>query len=77
MRNFFIGASPNIQRDDIWLIIKQIFQPWKWKNEEGVFNFESQIEKYLNTTSAPWPVPYSLVTKATLSLASSIATTRN
>lgn len=51
MRNLFIGASPNIQRDDIWLIIKQIFQPWKWKNEEGVFNFESQIEKYLNTRS--------------------------
>lgn len=47
MKNIFIGVNPNIQADDISLVIKQIFQPWKWQNDEIVYEFENRVEEYM------------------------------
>ncbi|MBN1331943.1 DegT/DnrJ/EryC1/StrS family aminotransferase [Candidatus Dojkabacteria bacterium] len=47
MENLFIGTSPNIQKDDIWLIFKLLLQPWKWGRQEYVKDFESQMAEYL------------------------------
>jgi len=48
MKNIFIAASPNIQKDDIGLIFKNLFQPWKWKKAESTREFEKEFEDYMN-----------------------------
>ncbi len=52
MKNVFISTSPNIQRDDMWLLTRLLFQPWKWKNQGYVFEFERQMERYLNAAGS-------------------------
>ncbi len=42
-----ISLSPNVQRDDIWLTLKLLFQPWKWKNGEESKKLEEKFKKYL------------------------------
>ncbi len=42
-----ISLSPNTQKDDIWLTLKLIFQPWKWKKGKAIKELENQFKEYL------------------------------
>jgi dTDP-4-amino-4,6-dideoxygalactose transaminase len=54
--NFFrpisISISPNTEKDDIWLVLKLIFQPWKWKKGKTVQELEKEFRKYFNVKHA-------------------------
>lgn len=43
-----ISLSPNIQRDDIWLALKLLFQPWKWKEGSAAEELGEKFENYLD-----------------------------
>ena len=43
----FTSLSPNAQRDDIFLSLKTIFQPWKWKKGNAVLELEQWFKNYL------------------------------
>ena len=47
-----ISLSPNVQKDDVKLALKLIFQPWKWKNGRAVKEFENQFKNYLGVKYA-------------------------
>ncbi|MBU2635457.1 aminotransferase class I/II-fold pyridoxal phosphate-dependent enzyme, partial [Patescibacteria group bacterium] len=47
-----ISLSPNTQKDDIWLALKLVFQPWKWKKGRAIEELENQFKKYLNVKYA-------------------------
>jgi len=42
-----ISLSPNTEKDDIFLALKLIFQPWEWKDGETIEELESEFKKYL------------------------------
>ncbi len=42
-----ISLSPNTQKDDIWLALKLIFNPWKWKRGKAIEELEEEFKKYL------------------------------
>ncbi|TET84775.1 MAG: aminotransferase class V-fold PLP-dependent enzyme, partial [Candidatus Nealsonbacteria bacterium] len=48
----FISLSPNTEKDDIWLALKLIFQPWKWKRGKKIEELESQFREYLGVKYA-------------------------
>ena len=43
----FISLSPNVEKDDIWLALKLIFCPWKWKNGQAIRELEEKFKSYL------------------------------
>jgi len=45
----FTSLSPNTQRDDIFLSLKIIFQPWKWKKGNAVLELEQWFKNYLKS----------------------------
>jgi len=47
MKPIFISASPNTQKDDVILALKNILQPWNWFPAKEVLEFEKDIEKKL------------------------------
>ncbi len=47
-KNLFIATAPNIQKDDILLIIKILFNPFIWKRDKDVVFFEKSFEDYMN-----------------------------
>ena len=47
-----ISLSPNVQKDDVRLALKLIFQPWKWKNGKAIKRLEDQFKKYLGVKYA-------------------------
>src|SRR5438105_4323618 len=47
-----ISLSPNVQRDDILVVLKLLFQPWKWKNGSAIKKFEQEFAKYLGVKYA-------------------------
>jgi len=55
-RPISISLSPNTEPDDIWLALKLIFQPWKWKNPSTssgqVADLEEEFKKYLEVKYA-------------------------
>jgi dTDP-4-amino-4,6-dideoxygalactose transaminase len=44
----FVSISPNAQADDVWLALKLMFCPWKWKKGECIEIFEKMLGEYLN-----------------------------
>ena len=42
-----ISLSPNTEKDDIWIALKLIFQPWKWKRGRSVEELENKFKEYL------------------------------
>jgi len=42
-----ISLSPNTQKDDIWMALRLIFQPWRWKKGKAIKELEDQFKKYL------------------------------
>ncbi len=47
-----ISLSPNIEKDDIQLVSKLIFSPWKWKKGEAVQKLEEEFKEYLGVKYA-------------------------
>jgi dTDP-4-amino-4,6-dideoxygalactose transaminase len=47
MKPISTSLSPNIEKDDIWLAFKMLFQFWKWKKGEAVMVLEEKFRKYL------------------------------
>ena len=47
-----ISLSPNVQKDDVFLALKLLFQPWKWKKGESIVNLENEFKKYLGVKYA-------------------------
>ncbi len=44
------SLSPNTEKDDIFLALKLIFQPWRWKREVKIL--EKEFQNYLNVRRA-------------------------
>jgi len=47
-----ISLSPNVQKDDILVVVKLLFQPWKWKNGSAIKKFEKEFATYLGVKHA-------------------------
>jgi perosamine synthetase len=47
-----ISLSPNVQKDDVVLALKLLFQPWKWKRGSAIKKFEEEFKKYLGVKYA-------------------------
>jgi len=47
-----ISLSPNVEKDDIWLALKLLFCPWKWKKGRAIEELENEFKKYLNVRHA-------------------------
>lgn len=47
-----ISLSPNTEKDDVWLAFKMLFQPWLWKRERDVCEFENKFKEYLGVKHA-------------------------
>lgn len=47
-----ISLSPNVQKDDVSLVLKLHFQPWRWKKGKEIKLFEDQFKKYLGVKYA-------------------------
>ena len=50
-----ISLSPNVQKDDVVLALKLLFQPWKWaghKSAPAVKKLEEEFAKYLGVKYA-------------------------
>jgi len=48
----FISLSPNIEKDDIKLALKLIFQPWKWKKGPAIALLEEKFRSFLGVQYA-------------------------
>jgi len=42
-----ISLSPNVEKDDILLALKLLFQPWRWKKGRAIAELEEEFKKYL------------------------------
>lgn len=43
-----ISLSPNTEKDDIWLALKLLFEPWRWKSKENNYLLiEKKFREYL------------------------------
>lgn len=47
-----ISLSPNVQKDDVVLAIKLLFQPWKWRQGGAIKKFEQEFASYLGVKYA-------------------------
>ena len=47
-----ISLSPNVQKDDVALALKLLFQPWKWKKGSSIKELENDFKKYLGVKYA-------------------------
>ncbi len=47
-----ISLSPNVQKDDVALALKLLFQPWRWKKGKAITQFEEEFKKYLGVKYA-------------------------
>ncbi len=47
-----ISLSPNVQKDDVVLALKLLFQPWNWKNGTAIKKLENEFKQYLGVKYA-------------------------
>lgn len=47
-----ISLSPNSESDDVYLALKQLITPWKWKRGSGEEKVRSWFKKYFSTQDA-------------------------
>lgn len=52
LKPVFISLSPNVERDDVWLALKLLLQPWRWKTSikyqvSSIKYLEDEFKKYL------------------------------
>ena len=43
----FIALSPNVQKEDVFLALKLLFQPWKWNKGTGLEALEGAFKRFL------------------------------
>ncbi len=43
-----ISLSPNVEKDDLVLVLKLLFTPWKWKRGVALERLESHFKRFLN-----------------------------
>jgi len=49
----FISLSPNVEKDDVWLALKLLFQPWKYKTSENASRrIEEKFREFLGVQHA-------------------------
>jgi len=48
----FISLSPNVEKDDIYLALRLIFRPWKWKKGKAIRLLEEKFKEYLGVKYA-------------------------
>ncbi len=48
----FISLSPNAEKDDVWLALRLIFCPWKWKKGRAMRELEEKFRNYLGMRHA-------------------------
>jgi len=51
-RPISISLSPNTERNDIYLALKLIFQPWRWKKGNRISKLEKDFKKYFKVKYA-------------------------
>ncbi len=51
VKPIFTSISPTAQSDDIFLSLKFLIQPWKWKRGAGAKNFKKRLQNYLGVKS--------------------------
>jgi|GEM_PF-66302 len=49
LRPISISLSPNVEKDDVVLAFKMIFQPWRWKAGKEIKELEDQFKGYFKT----------------------------
>src|SRR3989344_4052642 len=47
-----ISLSPNVEKDDVALAWKLLFQPWKWKRGKAIKELENKFKEYLGVKYA-------------------------
>lgn len=47
-----ISLSPNVDKDDVKLALKLLFQPWRWKQGKEIKQLEEEFRKYLGVKYA-------------------------
>ncbi len=47
-----ISLSPNVQKDDVFLALKLLFLPWKWRRGSAIKKLEEEFKKYLGVKYA-------------------------
>jgi len=47
-----ISLTPNTEKDDVRLVLKLIFQPWKWKKGDAIKKIEEEFKRYLGVKYA-------------------------
>lgn len=47
-----ISLSPNVEKDDVKLALRLLFQPWKWKYGSKIKELEDEFKKYLGVKYA-------------------------
>ncbi|OGZ18861.1 MAG: hypothetical protein A2175_02400 [Candidatus Nealsonbacteria bacterium RBG_13_42_11] len=47
-----ISLSPNVEKDDVLLAFKLIFQPWRWKKGKAIEELEKEFKEYLDVKHA-------------------------
>jgi len=47
-----ISLSPNVEKDDIFLVLRLIFKPWTWKRKLGNRALEEEFKKFFNLKHA-------------------------
>jgi len=52
MKAISTSLSPNTEKDDIFLALKLIFQPFNWKKGKGIGDLEERFKKYLGVKYA-------------------------
>ncbi len=48
----FISLSPNVEKDDLFLISRIIFQPWKFSKKSAIRELEEYFKEYFNVKYA-------------------------
>lgn len=52
MNSIFLALSPNVEKDDFFLALKILFQPWRWRGKEAVRKLESAFKEFLGVEHA-------------------------
>lgn len=51
MKPILIGAAPNIEADDVFVALKQLFSPWSWKTGRSLGEFRSKLAPFFREDS--------------------------
>lgn len=51
----FTALSPNVQRDDFWLTVQTLLQPWQWQRGTAEKKLQQSLQLYFSTQTI-WPV---------------------